>query len=83
LIHRPVLLGGTDIASPATQTAYRTCVEATLAIYQILELQAHTFGLAQVSYLNAYSAYMAATIAVFRFDHEFNPSRDQVAVMKV
>jgi hypothetical protein len=81
LIHRPVLLGGTDIASPATQTAYRTCVEATLAIYQILELQAHTFGLAQVSYLNAYSAYMAATIAVFRFDHEFNPSRDQVAVM--
>jgi hypothetical protein len=39
-------------------------------------LQGKTFGLNHVSYLNAYCAYIAATIAVLRFEREYRPGED-------
>ena len=76
LLHRPVILGTRDLIQPAAQRSYQTCVTATAAIHDLLMLQATTFGLSHVSYLNAYSAYIAATVAVLRFEREHKLGED-------
>lgn len=76
LLHRPVILGAKDMNLPAPARSYQTCIHATAAIHGLLTLQANTYGLSHVSYLNAYSAYIAATIAVLRFEREFQPGSD-------
>jgi hypothetical protein len=82
LLHRPVILGARDMSAPGPYRAYQTCISATGAIHDLLMLQANTFGLSHVSYLNAYSAYIAATIAVLRFEREHNPIDDPTASLK-
>ena len=76
LLHRPVVLGARDLAQPSAQRSYQVCMQATAAIHHLLVLQATTFGLSHVSYLNAYSAYIAATVAVLRFEREQKPGED-------
>lgn len=78
LLHRPVLLGTKDLVQPAALRSYHTCISATAAIHGLLMLQANTFGLSHVSYLNAYSAYIAATIAVLRFEREHKLGEDHI-----
>ncbi|KAL6246665.1 hypothetical protein RBB50_005972 [Rhinocladiella similis] len=78
LLHRPVVLGARDINAPGSARSYQICIQATAAIHDLIMLQANTFGLSHVSYLNAYSAYIAATIAVLRFERECQPGEDQV-----
>lgn len=75
LLHRPVLLASDVQAQPAAQS-YSTCLLATAAIHDLLILQVKTFGLGQISYLNAYCAYMGATISVLRFERELKPTED-------
>lgn len=82
LLHRPVILGARDINAPGPYRSYQTCLSATAAIHDLLMLQSNTFGLSHVSYLNAYSAYIAATVAVLRFEHEHNPSEDPTIALK-
>ena len=76
LLHRPVILGTRDLGQPAAQRSYQVCVQATAAIHDLLMLQANTFGLSHVSYLNAYSAYIAATVSVLRFEREHRQGED-------
>jgi len=76
LLHRPVILGTRDMSAPAPLRSYQTSMTATGAIHDLLMLQANTFGLSHVSYLNAYSAYIAATISVLRFEREHKPGDD-------
>ena len=76
LLHRPLILSNSTLQHPAAQKSYATCITATAAIHDILVLQANTFGLSHVSYLNAYAAYIAATIAVLRFEREHRPGED-------
>lgn len=75
LLHRPIVLASELQAQPAARS-YSTCLFATAAIHDLLTLHAKTFGLGQISYLNAYCAYMAATIAVLRFERELRPTED-------
>lgn len=75
LLHRPVVLASEIQAQPAARS-YSACLFATAAIHDLLVLQAKTFGLGQTSYLNAYCAYMGATIAVLRFERELKPNED-------
>lgn len=82
LLHRPILLA---VNSPNTDNAsrsYSSCLYATAAIHDLLVLQANTFGLGQISYLNAYCAYMAATISVLRFERELGPQEDHNTTAK-
>lgn len=76
LLHRPVMLSASTTHHQAAQQSYNTCLHATVAIHDLLVLQANTFGLKQISYLNAYCAYMAATISVLRFERELTPSEN-------
>ena len=77
LLHRPlIMISAGDLGQPAAQKSYATCVSATAAIHDLLVLQGNTFGLNHVSYLNAYCAYIAATIAVLRFEREYRPGED-------
>lgn len=77
LLHRPlIMISAGDLGQPAAQKSYLTCVSATAAIHDLLVLQGNTFGLNHVSYLNAYCAYIAATIAVLRFEREYRPGQD-------
>ncbi|KIX03271.1 uncharacterized protein Z518_06823 [Rhinocladiella mackenziei CBS 650.93] len=76
LLNRPVILGARDMNAPGPARAYQLCIQATGAIHDLIMLQANTFGLSHVSYLNAYSVYIAATIAVLRFEREFQPGED-------
>lgn len=77
LLHRPlIMITAGDLGQPAAQKSYTTCVSATAAIHNLLVLQGKTFGLNHVSYLNAYCAYIAATIAVLRFEREYRPGED-------
>jgi Fungal specific transcription factor domain len=76
LLHRPLILSNSTLHHPAAQKSYTTCIAATAAIHDLLVLQANTFGLSHVSYLNAYAAYIAATIAVLRFEREHKPGED-------
>lgn len=73
LLHRPVILASQDVQAHNSARSYSTCLFATAAIHDLLVLQANTFGLGQISYLNAYCAYMAATISVLRFERELRP----------
>lgn len=75
LLHRPVVLAA-DIQAQPEARSYTTCLFATAAIHELLVLKAKTFGLGQISYLDAYCAYMGATIAVLRFERELKPSED-------
>lgn len=76
LLHRPVMLSVSNTLHQASHQSYTTCLHATVAIHDLLVLQANTFGLGQISYLNAYCAYMAATISVLRFERELTPNED-------
>ena len=77
LLHRPLIQSRVgDLGQPAAQKSYDTCISATAAIHDLLALQGKTFGLNHVSYLNAYCAYIAATIAVLRFEREYRPGED-------
>lgn len=76
LLHRPVILGARDPNAPGPSRSYQNCLQATAAIHDLLILQSNTFGLSHVSYLNAYAAYIAATIAVLRFEREHQPAED-------
>lgn len=82
LLHRPVILGARDINAPGPLRSYHMCLQATAAIHDLLILQSNTFGLSHVSYLNAYSAYIAATIAVLRFENEHKLGEDSSTSMK-
>jgi hypothetical protein len=82
LLHRPVILGARDINAPGPAHSYRTCIQATGAIHDLIMLQAKTFGLSHISYLNAYSVYIAATIAVLRFEREYQPGEDHVTAFQ-
>jgi hypothetical protein len=75
LLHRPVVLAVNTEARPEARS-YSTCLFATAAISELLILHAKTFGHGQLSYINAYCAYMGATIAVLRFERELKPSED-------
>ena len=76
LLHRPVILGAHDLSAPGIARSWQMCIQATSAIHHLIVLQANTFGLTHFSYLNAYSVYMAATIAVIQFEREFQPGED-------
>lgn len=80
LLHRPVVLGARDISAPGPARSYQICIQAMGAIHDLIMLQRNTFGLSHVSYLNAYSVYIAATIAVLRFERENEPSEDHSEV---
>ncbi|KIW93911.1 uncharacterized protein Z519_05226 [Cladophialophora bantiana CBS 173.52] len=79
LLHRPVVLGARDMSAPGPARSWQMCIQATGAIHDLIMLQANTFGLTHVSYLNAYSVYIAATIAVLRFEREYQPGDDPAA----
>jgi hypothetical protein len=70
LLHRPLVLVSSTPTHLAAAKSYSTCLAATAAIHDLLVLQATTFNLTHLSYLNAYAAYIAATIAVLRFERE-------------
>jgi hypothetical protein len=76
LLHRPFILGARDLSQPAAQKSYTACRTATTAVHGLLKLQANTFGFSHLTYMNAYAAYIAATIAVFRFEREHQPGED-------
>ena len=76
LLHRPYILGHRDLDQPATQKSYTAAVAATAAVHDLLVLQANTFGLSHLTYMNAYAAYIAATIAVLRFEREHQAGDD-------
>jgi hypothetical protein len=76
LLHRPFILGTRDLSQPAAQKSYTACVAATAAVHSLLMLQANTFGFSHLTYMNAYAAYIAATIAVLRFEREHQPGED-------
>lgn len=80
LLNRPVILGAKDFSAPGPARSYQICIQATAAIHDLIMLQANTFGLSHVSYLNAYSVYIAATIAVLRFEREFQPGEDHAQI---
>ncbi|KAK5464693.1 hypothetical protein LTS15_001255 [Exophiala xenobiotica] len=82
LLHRPVVLGARDLNAPGPARSYQMCTQATAAIHDLIMLQANTFGLSHISYLNAYSVYIAATIAVSRFEREYRPGEDQAAAVQ-
>jgi hypothetical protein len=76
LLHRPVILGAQDLSAPGPARSYLICIQATAAIHDLILLQANTFGLSHISFLNAYAVYIAATIAVLRFEREVHPGED-------
>ena len=76
LLHRPFVIGSQNMSQPAAQKSYAICIEATRAIHDLLILQANTFGFSHITYLNSYGAYIAATIAVLRFEREHKPGED-------
>lgn len=76
LLHRPFILGARDLSQPAANKSYRACVSATGAVHDLLMQQANTFGFSHLTYMNAYAAYIAATIAVLRFEREHHPGED-------
>ena len=82
LLHRPVVLASQDARAQNSARSYSTCLFATAAIHDLLVLQANTFGLGQISYLNAYCAYMASTISVLRFERELQPDEDHNTTSK-
>ena len=76
LLHRPFILGARDLSQPAAQKSYSACVSATAAVHDLLMLQSNTFGFSHLTYMNAYAAYIAATIAVLRFEREYHRGED-------
>jgi hypothetical protein len=67
LLHRPFILGPANFNNPAVSRSHRICTIATAAIHDLLDLLTKTFGHSHITYLNSYSAYIAATIAVLHF----------------
>ena len=76
LLHRPFILGSRDLSQTAAHKSYTACVSATAAVHDLLMLQVHTFGFSHLTYMNTYAAYIAATIAVLRFEREHQPGKD-------
>ncbi|EXJ86633.1 hypothetical protein A1O3_03586 [Capronia epimyces CBS 606.96] len=84
LLHRPVILGARQMNAPGPARSYQICNQAMGAIHDLIMLQGNTFGLAHLSYLNAYSVYIAATIAILRFEREYKPDQDpSMAAQKI
>jgi hypothetical protein len=67
LLHRPFIIGATEFQSPAISRSYQICMTSCVSIYDLLELLTNTFGYGHTTYLNCYSTYIAATIAVIHF----------------
>jgi hypothetical protein len=76
LLHRPFILGTRDLSQPAANKSYTACMSATAAVHDLLMLQSNTFGFSHLTYMNAYAAYIAATIAVLRFEREHHAGED-------
>jgi hypothetical protein len=70
LLHRPFIVGQTDLQSQGVSKSYHICVDAAAAIRELLELITNTFGFTHISYLDCYSAYIGATIAVLQFQRQ-------------
>lgn len=71
LLHRPFILGTKEIhSSAAVSRSYQLCITAAAAIHDLLELLTKTFGFSHITYLNCYSTYIAATIAVLHFERQ-------------
>lgn len=67
LLHRPLVIGARDFQNTSVSRSYQICVTATAAIHDVLQLLTSTFGYGHTTYLNCYSTYIAATIAVLHF----------------
>ncbi|KAH8784721.1 putative Zn(II)2Cys6 transcription factor [Hyaloscypha finlandica] len=67
LLHRPFIIGATEFETPAISRSYQICIAACASIHDLLELLTNTFGYVHTTYLNCYSTYIAATIAVLHF----------------
>jgi hypothetical protein len=67
LLHRPFIVGATEFQSPAISRSYQICMASCASIHDLLELLTNTFGYGHTTYLNCYSTYIAATIAVIHF----------------
>jgi hypothetical protein len=76
LLHRPIILGSPDLDKAGPAQSYRNCLNATASIHDLLILQSSTFGLSHLSYLNVYSAYIGATVAVLKFERDFRDGDD-------
>ncbi|KAL9109784.1 MAG: hypothetical protein Q9227_005653 [Pyrenula ochraceoflavens] len=70
LLHRPYVLGVKNFDDPLVKRSMDICKTATKAIHDLLELMSNTFGFSHITYLNTYSCYIAATIAMLRFEHD-------------
>jgi hypothetical protein len=70
LLHRPFVLGATRFDNPGVLRSYHICISAAAAIHDLLVLLTATFGYSHITYLNCYSTYIAATIAVLHFQHQ-------------
>ena len=70
LLHRPFILDPASFGNPAVSRSYHICTVAAAAIHDLLDLLTTTFGCSHITYLNSYSAYIAATIAVLHFGRE-------------
>ena len=70
LLHRPFILSSTEFGNPAVLRSYLICITATAAIHDLLELLTTTFGYSHITYLNCYSTYIGATIAVLHFQRQ-------------
>jgi hypothetical protein len=79
LLHRPFILGARDLSQLGADKSYTACVSAAAAVHDLLMLQANTFGFSHLTYMNAYAAYIAATIAVLQVEREHHPDQDTKA----
>jgi hypothetical protein len=70
LLHRPFILSSTEFENPAVSRSYLICITATAAIHDLLGLITTTFGYSHITYLNCYSTYIGATIAVLHFQRQ-------------
>lgn len=68
LLHRSNVASGQVSLSTAIQQSWRTCQEATTAIYNLLKMYISTFGFHHITYMNSYCTYMAATTAVYQLE---------------
>lgn len=75
LLHRPYILGVKDFEAPLVKRSLDICTTATKAIHDLLDLLSNTFGFSHITYLNTYSCYIAATIAMLQFEHDSNYDR--------
>ena len=68
LLHRPHVAGGEVPRSAAIRQSWKLCRSATTAIYDLLKMYIHTFGVHHITYMNSYCTYIAATTAVYQLE---------------